>query len=134
MGRLFYFWHTRRGSPKYADFRWTVLNRTRALQLMRGLPAMFFGSRSHTHAAKFLGIIFAKEQIPFFATFENFFFLRGDALAGFELGFLFFAQRGGENLNDLTPDGVAVVNEIHVLAGDQDISQLVGDADNFFAA
>ena len=95
---------------------------------------MFFGSGGHTHAAKFFGIIFAKQQIPLFAAFENFFFLRGDALAGFELGFLFFAQRGGENLNDLTPDGVAVVDEIDVVAGDQDIGQLVGDADNFFAA
>ncbi len=95
---------------------------------------MFFGGGGHPHAAKFLGIIFAKEQIPLFAAFENFFFLRGDALAGFELGFFFFAQCGGNDLNDLTTNGIAVVDEIDVVAGDQDIGQLVGDADNFFAA
>src|SRR5277367_512967 len=101
-------------------------------RLMRGLAAMFFGSRGHTHAAKFLGIILAKEQIPLFAAFENLFFLRGNALAGLELGFFFFAQRGGKDLDDLTADGVAVVDEIDVIAGDQDVGQLVGDADNLF--
>src|SRR5271170_2973279 len=105
-----------------------------AMRLMRGLPAMLFRRRGYAHTAQLLRIILAIEQIPLFAALENFFFLRGNAFARFELGLLFFAQRGGQDLDDLAANGVAVVDEIDVLAGHQHIGELVRDADNFFAA
>jgi hypothetical protein len=95
---------------------------------------MFFGSRGHTHAAELLGIILAVEQIPLFTALENFLFLGGDALAGFELGFFFFAERGGKDFDDLTANSIAVFDELDVIAGHQDVRELVRDAHNFFAA
>src|SRR5207249_4385782 len=40
-------------------------------------------------AAKFVLVIFFVQHIPFFAAFQNLLFLRGDALADFQLDFFF---------------------------------------------
>jgi len=95
---------------------------------------MFLGGRGYAHAAKFFGIVFAIEEVPLFAALEDFFLLRSNAFAGLEFSFFFLAERGGEDFDDLTTDGVAVVNKLDVIAGYQDVGELVGDADNFFAA
>ena len=92
------------------------------------------GRSSDTHAAEFVGVVFAVEDVPLFAAFEDFFFLRGDALADFGVGFLFVAERGGENLDDMLTDGVSIFNKFDVVAGHQHVGDLVGQADDFFAA
>src|SRR6266851_1465437 len=88
----------------------------------------------NAHAAELVGVILAVEDVPLFAAFEDFFLLRSDALADFGVGFLFFLQCGSENLHDLLADGVAVLDKLHLVAGDQHFGNLVRQANDFFPA
>src|SRR5712672_1466043 len=95
--------------------------------------AAIVGGGGYAHTAEFVGVIFAVQDIPLFAAFEDFFFLRSDALADFGVGFLFFFQRGSKNLHDLLADGVAIFDKFNIIAGDQDIGNLMRQANHFFA-
>jgi hypothetical protein len=94
--------------------------------LIGGLAAVFLRGCGYAHAAKFFGIVLAIEEVPLFAALDDFFLLRSNAFAGFEFSFFFLAEGGGEDFDDLTADGVAVVNELDVVAGHQDVGELVG--------
>jgi hypothetical protein len=94
---------------------------------------VLFESSGDTGAAKFVGIIFAEEHIPLLAAFENFLFLRGDALANLLLEFFFIAEDVGDGLDHVLTDGVAVLDEFHFIALHQKIDDLVRDANDFFA-
>src|SRR6266403_3370878 len=91
------------------------------------------GGCGYAHAAEFVGVILAIEDVPLFAAFEDFFFLRSDALAEFGVGFLFFFQSGSKNLHDLLADGVAILDKFNIIAGDEDIGDLMRQANHFFA-
>src|SRR5258708_5685385 len=106
--------------------------RTNNCQLLAAFRAAVVGSGCDSHAAEFVGVILAVEDVPLFAALEDLFFLRGDALADFGVGFLFFLQRGGKNLHDLLADGVAVFGEFHLVAGHQHISNLMPQPNHFF--
>ena len=95
---------------------------------------VFFGAGGDAHAAEFFGVVLAIEDFPLFAAFDDFLFLRSNAFADLEVGFFFFAERGGHDLDDLLANGVAIVDEFDIVAGDEDVGDLVRDADNFFAA
>src|SRR5260370_13046257 len=92
------------------------------------------GRGGNAHAAEFIEVILLVEHVPFLAAFQDFLLLRGDAFAHFQLDFFFVAQHGRQNLHDLLADGVAVVDEFHVVAVDQHLGDLVRNSDNFFAA
>ena len=100
---------------------------------MAGL-LVFFGGCGNTNAAEFIGIVFAEEDVPLLAAFEDFFFLGSDALADFDLDFFFFAKDFGNGLNDMLANGVAVFDELDFVALHEKIGDLVGDTHNFFAA
>src|SRR5712672_680848 len=95
--------------------------------------AAIVGGGGYAHAAEFVGVILAIEDVPLFAAFEDFFFLRSDALADFGVGFLFFFQRRSKNLHDLLADGVAILDKFNIVAGDQDIGDLMRQPNHFFA-
>src|SRR6266568_5168317 len=90
--------------------------------------------RSDSHAPKLIVVILLMKNVPLFAAFQNFLFLRGDALADFQLNLFFFSQNRGQNLHDLLADGVAVLDEFHVIALTKHFRNLVREADDFFAA
>src|SRR6266446_4469506 len=76
--------------------------------------AAVVGGGGDSHAAEFVEVILAIEDAPLFTVLEDLFFLRRDALADFRVGFLFFFQRGGENLHDLLANRVAGFDKFHV--------------------
>src|SRR5690242_4112497 len=92
------------------------------------------GRGGDSHSTQLVCVVFPVKDVPLLAVFENFLFLRGDFLADFQVSFFFFVQRGGQDLNDLLPDGVAVFDEFHVIARNQHVRDLMGHSDNFFAA
>src|SRR5258707_11387069 len=94
--------------------------------------AAVVGGGGDSQAAKFVEVILAIEDAPLFTVLEDLFFLRSDALADFRVGFLFFFQRGGENLHDLLANRVAVFDKFHVVAGDQHIRNLMRQPNDFF--
>src|ERR1700676_211000 len=111
--------------------------RTNNRQLIASSSAAFAAivrGGGDAHAAEFVGVILAVEDVPLFAALENFFFLRGDALAHFGVGLLFFFQRGGKNLHHLLTDGVAVLDKFHFVAGHQHFGDLMRKANDFFPA
>src|SRR5256885_15911856 len=65
-------------------------------------------SGGDARAAKLILVILLVENVPLLAAFEDFFFLRSDSLAHFQLDLLFVFQRGRQNLHPLLPNGVAV--------------------------
>src|SRR5882762_11759834 len=91
------------------------------------------GSRGDAHAAKLILVILLVEDVPLLAAFQNFFFLRSDSLADFQFDLLFLFERGGQNLHHLLANGVAVVDEFHVFAGDKHFGDLVREPYDFFA-
>ena len=95
---------------------------------------VFFGGGGDALAAEFFGIIFAEKDVPLLAALEDFFFLGGDALADFEFDLLLVLEDICKSLNDVLADGVAVLDELDFVGLDEEIDDLVGDADNFFAA
>jgi len=95
---------------------------------------VLFGGGGDTHAAEFIGIVFAEEKVPLLAAFEDFFFLGRDALADFDLDLFFLAEDIGDGLDDVLADGVAVLDKLDFIALHEKIGDLIGDADNFFAA
>jgi hypothetical protein len=95
---------------------------------------VFFGGCGYALAAKFFGVIFPVEDVPLFAAFEDFFFLGSDALADFGFDFFLVAEDVGHGLDHVLTDGVAVLDEFDFVALHQKIDDLMGDADNFFAA
>ena len=100
---------------------------------MAGLLVLF-GGGGDTHAAEFIGIVFAEEEVPFLAAFDDFLFLGRDALADFDLDLFFLAKDIGDGLDDVLADGVAVLDKLDFIALHEKIGDLMGDADNFFAA
>src|SRR6266849_10098532 len=96
--------------------------------------AAVVGGGGDAHAAEFVGVILAVEDVPLFAALKDLFFLRGDAFADFGVGFFFFFQRGGKNLHDLLTNGVAVLDKLHLVAGDQHFGNLMRQANDFFPA
>src|SRR5689334_11643327 len=58
-------------------------------------------SSGDAHAAKFILVILLVEDVPLLAAFEDFFLLRSDSLADFQLDLFFVFQRGGQNLHHL---------------------------------
>src|SRR6266446_7892643 len=101
---------------------------------LRSSVAAVVGGGGDSHAAQFVGVILAIEDVPLFAAFEDFFFLRRDALADFGVGFLFVLQRRRKDLHDLLADGVAVFNKFYFVAGDKHIGNLMRQANHFFAS
>ncbi len=75
----------------------------------------------HAQPLEAFGVIFAVEDIPLFAAFEDFLLLRGDLRADFGVHLLFELQQRCENIDDFLADGVAVFDEIHVVAGNEKI-------------
>src|ERR1700676_395885 len=130
------WWFGRRGRIRTGKPRRIYSIRTSKTERLAAvvLVLVFFGGGGDAHAAEFFGVVFAVQDLPLFAAFDDFFFLGSDALADFEVGFFFFAERGGDNLDDMLANGVAIVDEFDVVAGDEDVGDLVRDADNFFAA
>src|SRR5271157_3176359 len=94
---------------------------------------MFFWSGSDAGAAQFIGIIFAEEDVPLFAAFQNFFFLRGDLLADFHFDLFFLAKNVGHGLDHVLADGIAVLDKFDFIALDQQVHDLVRDTHDFFA-
>src|SRR5579859_6273556 len=101
---------------------------------LRSRPAAVVGDGGDSQPAKFVGIILAVEDVPLLAILKNFFFLRGDFLADFEIRLFFFVKSSRQDLHDLLADGVAVFHEFHVVAGNQHVRDLMGNSYNFFAA
>ena len=95
-----------------------------------GLAGLDFG---YAHAFQAFGVVFAVEDVPLFAAFQDFFFLRGDFGADFGVHLGFHFQKSGDDRDDFLADGVAVFDEIHVWAGDQKINDAMGEAYGFFA-
>src|SRR6266403_2296066 len=62
--------------------------------------------RSDAHAPKLVAIILLEEYVPLFAALKNFFLLRRNLFADFQLHLLFFLQRGCQDQHHLLPDGV----------------------------
>src|SRR5438552_6617705 len=89
-------------------------------------------SGGDARAAKLILVILLVENVPLLAAFEDFFLLRSDSLADFQLDLLFVFQSGRQNLNHLLPNGVAVVDEFHFLALDKYVRDLVRQPNNFF--
>jgi hypothetical protein len=85
-------------------------------------------------AAKFIGIIFAEEDVPLLAALKDFFLLRGDAPADFDFDFFLFLKDVSDGLHDMLANSIAVLDELDFVALDEEINDLVGDTDNFFAA
>jgi hypothetical protein len=98
-----------------------------------GGPAVI-GRRSDSQSTELVSVVLSVENVPLFASLENFLFLRGDLFADFGVGFFLVTQGRGENLDNLLADGVAVFNEFNFVAGDQHIGNLVREADDFFAS
>src|SRR5579859_2209014 len=101
---------------------------------LRSLPAAVVGDGGNSQPAKFVGVILAVKDVPLLAILKNFFFLRGDFLAHFEIRLFFFVKSSRQDLHDLLADGVAVFHEFHVVAGNQHVRDLMGDSYNLFAA
>jgi hypothetical protein len=95
---------------------------------------VFFRSGGDALAAKFFGIVLAEQDVPFFAAFQDFFLLGSDAFADFHFDFFFFAKDIGHCLDHVLTDGVAILDEFHLVGLHQQIYQLMRDAHNFFAA
>src|SRR5712691_5245013 len=107
----------------------------RLLTASAGLRAMaVVRRRRDAHAPKLIVVILLMKNVPLFAAFQNFLFLRSDALADFQLNLFFFSQNRRKYLHDLLADGVAVLDEFHVVAVNKHFRNLVREADNFFAA
>src|SRR5882724_6179557 len=90
--------------------------------------------RSDAHAPKLVAIILLEEHVPFFAALKNFFLLRSNLLADFQLHFLFFLQRTRQDQHHLLPDGVPVVHKFHVVARHQHFRNLVRQSHDLFPA
>src|SRR5215472_9788034 len=97
-------------------------------------PVAVVGGRGDSEPAKFVLVVLFVQHIPLFAAFQDLFLLRGDALADFQLDFLFVAENGRQNLDDVLTNGVAVINEFHFVAGHQHVRDLVRQPDNFLTA
>ncbi len=95
---------------------------------------MFFRSGGNPHAAEFFAVIFAEQDVPLFAAFDDLFLLGSDALADFDFDFFFLAQNISDALDDVLADGIAVLDKFDFVGLHQQISDLVRDAHNFFAA
>src|SRR5271167_306542 len=94
------------------------------------LAGLHFG---YAHAFQAFGVVFAVHDVPLFAAFEDFFFLRGDFGSDFSVHLSFDFQQRGDDGDDFLADGVAVFDEIHVRTGDQEINDAMGEAYGLFA-
>src|SRR5258708_16667865 len=74
------------------------------------------GSGGDTHAAKLILVILLVEDVPLFAAFQDFLFLRSDSLAHFQFDLLFVFQRGGQDLPHLLANRIAGLDEIYFFA------------------
>src|SRR6266850_1724637 len=90
--------------------------------------------RSDAHAPKLVAIILLEEHVPLFAALKNFFLLRRDLFADFQLHLLFFLQRSRQDQHHLLPDGVPVVHKFHVVARHQHFRNLVRQSHDLFPA
>jgi hypothetical protein len=97
---------------------------------LRRLAGLDFG---HAHAFQSFGVVFAVENVPLFAAFEDFFFLGGDFGADFGVHLSFDFQQRGDDGDDFLANGVAVFHKVHVGTGDQEINDAMGEAYGFFA-
>src|SRR6266581_1766401 len=89
--------------------------------------------RRDAHAPKLIVVILLMKNVPLFAAFQNFLLLRSDSLADFQLNLFFFSQNRRKYLHDLLADGVAILDEFHVVAVNKHFRNLVREADDFFA-
>src|SRR6266576_7063251 len=112
---------------------WNVpmCGRTTTTENLRAMAVVWSGGDAH--AAKLILVILLVEDVPLLASFEDFLFLRSDSLADFQFDLLFLFERGGQNLHHLLANGVAVVDEFHVFAGDKHFGDLVREPYDFFA-
>jgi hypothetical protein len=97
---------------------------------LRRLAGLHFG---YAHALQAFGVIFAVEDVPLFAAFEDFLFLRSDLGADFGVYLGFDFQKSGDDVDDFLTDGVAILHEVHFRTGDQEINDAMGEAYGFFA-
>lgn len=102
--------------------------------IVSGSPLPIIRRRSNAHAAEFVAIVLLEEHIPLFAALEDFFLLRRNLLADFQLHFLFILQRSRQDQHDLLPDRVPVINEFDVVARNQHFGDLVGQSHDLFPA
>src|SRR5882724_3574182 len=86
------------------------------------------------HAAEFVAIILLEEHVPLFAALEDFFLLRGNLFADFQLHLLFFLQRGCQDQHHLLPDGVPVIHKFYVVARHQHVRNLVRQSHDLLPA
>jgi len=98
-----------------------------------GLLVLLRG-RGDSHASEFLGVVFAEQNVPFLTAFEDFLFLRSDALADLDFDLLLFLQDVGHGLDHVLTDGVAVLDELDFIALHQQIHDLVGNANDLLSA
>ena len=68
-----------------------------------------------SHAAHLFRVIFAVEQIPFFASFQNFLFLRTDFFPDFGVHRFFFLQQVLQDLQGLLADRIPVLDEFNIV-------------------
>src|SRR5271170_7985051 len=92
------------------------------------------GSFFHAEALHAFGAVFAVHDVPFLAAFEDFFFLGADLGAYFGVDLLLQLQERGKNIDDFVADGIAVLDEIDIRAGNQKIENSMRKTDGFFAA
>src|SRR6266850_7554851 len=90
--------------------------------------------RGDAHAPQLVAIILLEEHVPLFAALEDFFLLRGNLFADFQLHLLFFLQRGCQDQHHLLPDGVPVVHKFHVVARHQHFRNLVRQSHDLLPA
>ena len=95
---------------------------------------VLFGGGGDAHTTEFVGIVFAEENFPFLAALEDFLLLGSDAFADFDLDLFFFAKDIGDGLDDVLADGIAVLDKLDFVALHEEIGDLMGNADDFFAA
>jgi hypothetical protein len=94
------------------------------------LASLHFG---YAHAFQAFGVVFAVENVPLFAAFEDFFFLGGNFGANFGVYLGFDFQQRRNDVDDFLADGVAVFDEVHIRTGHEEINDAMGEAYGFFA-
>jgi hypothetical protein len=88
----------------------------------------------NAHPAHLFPVIFTIEEFPLLAALKNLLLLRTDFLADLRVHLLFFFEQAYQDVHYILANGGAVLDELNVLPGDEDVSNDVGQANGLFPA